>query len=93
MIKSGRKLAAIKHIRQTFGVTLREAKRLADELDDNVNEYEDEAITRAKNTGKNNWLYRWWMFRGDFRLNWARNDYWSNKCYSLQSTVSKQREN
>ncbi|MCR9250647.1 MAG: DUF3592 domain-containing protein [bacterium] len=52
MIKSGRKLAAIKHIRQTFGVTLREAKRLADELDDTVNEYEDEAITRAKKTGK-----------------------------------------
>ncbi len=36
MIKSGQKIAAIKYIRKEFGITLREAKRLADELDQSL---------------------------------------------------------
>ncbi len=50
LISEDRKIEAIKYIRSEFGVTLRQAKRLADELDQDLDDAQFERIQEIRST-------------------------------------------
>ena len=90
LISEDRKIEAIKYIRTEFGVTLRQAKRLADELDQDLDDDQFQRVQEIGATVAKGGICFWRLHRSVLRIDRYWHDHRSSFNGCFESAVGKQ---